>query len=150
MVNMDQFLFVETLPSGASQSTKNFQQSKARSHAAALGHRKAIFKPNTLNSTQRISEPRKQLRSTWTAVYRIGPSPQHRRLNVTKKSGDASGLEYVDTEPSRDSAERLQREKRFNSGPQSLLGASRRDPFGTYPIPKPTIRFGQLLEFGKS
>src|SRR6266480_7229667 len=48
------------------------------------------------------------------------------------------------------SPEDWQLTKRFNVGPQSLLGASRRDPFGTYPVSKPTIRFGQLLDFGKS
>ena len=141
---------METLPSGASQRTKYLQQSKVRSHVAAIGHRKAMFKRNALNNAQRIPESRKQPRSTWTAVYRTGPSPQHLRPYVTKKSGDASGSEYVDTEPSRDSSEHWQLVKRFNAGPQSLLSASRRDPFGTYPVSKPTIRFGQLLDFGKS
>jgi hypothetical protein len=151
--NMDQYLFVETLPSRASQRTKFLQQSKCRSHAAAIAHRKAMFKRNALNNAQRIPEARKKPRSTWTAVYRTGPSPQHLGPYMTKKSGDASGLEYVDTGPRQDSSEHWQLAKRFNARPQSLLtmlSASRRDPFGTYPVSKPTIRFGQLLDFGKS
>jgi hypothetical protein len=36
-----------------------------------------------------------------------------------------------------------------NAGPQSLLSARRSDPFGTYPVSGPAIRFGQLLDFCK-
>jgi len=147
---MDQYLFVETLPSGASQRTKYLQQSKARSHAAAIGHRKAKFKRNALNSTQRISEPQKQPRSTWTAAYRIRHSPQFLHLYVPKKLGDTSSSEYIDTEVGQNSFEYWQLVKRFNAEPQSLLGASRRDPFGTFPVSEPRIRFDQLLDFGKS
>jgi hypothetical protein len=38
----------------------------------------------------------------------------------------------------------------INAGPLSLLSASKNDPFGTYPVSKSAIRFGQLLDFGKS
>jgi hypothetical protein len=147
---MDQYVFVETLPSGASQRAKHLQRSKVRSHVAAIGYRRAMLKRITQNSARTIPESPKQPRSTWTAAYRAGLSCQHLRPNVTKKSGDASSSEYVDTEPSRDSFEHWQLAKRFNAGPQSLLGASRSDPFGTYPVTKPVIRFGQLLDFGKS
>jgi hypothetical protein len=135
---MDQYLFVETLPCRASQRLKYLQQSIARSHAAAIGHRR------------RIPESRKYPRSTWTTVYRTGSPPQHLRSYVTKKAGDVSGSEYVDTEQSGGSSEHWQLAKRFIARPQSLLGASRRDPFETYPVSKPTMRFSQLLDFGKS
>jgi hypothetical protein len=146
---MDQYIFVETLPSGASQRSKYLQQSKVRSYAAAHGHRRAMLKRTTQNSARTTPESPKQPRSTWTVAYRTSLSCQHLRPNVTKKSGDASSSEYVDPEPSRDSFEHWQLAKRFNTGPQSLLGASRSDPFGTYPVTKPGKRFGQLLDFGK-
>src|SRR4051812_19751417 len=100
---MDQYLFLETLGSGVSQRTKRLQQSKLRSHVATIAHRKAVLKRNCLNKAQRIPESRKQPSSAWTAVYRTGRS----RLlpYVAKKSGDASGSEYVGTEPSRDASE---------------------------------------------
>jgi hypothetical protein len=147
---MDQYVFVETLPSEASQRTKYLQLSKVRSHAAIIAHQKAMFKRYALNNAQRIPESRKQPRSTCTAVYRTGPSRQRLSPHVTKKFGDASDSEYVHTDPGQDSSEHWQLAKRFNAGPQSLLGASRGDPFGTYPVSKPATRVGQLLDFGKS
>jgi hypothetical protein len=147
---MDQYLFVEALSSGASRRTKQLQQSKVRSHVAIIGHRKATLRRNALSNAQRIPESRKQPRGTWTAAYRIGPSRQHLRLHATKKSGDASSSEYIDTEPSPDSFEQWQLVKTFNTEPQSWLSASSTDPFGTYPVSEPVIRFGQLLNFGES
>ena len=145
---MDKYLFVETLPSGTSQRSKYLQQSRVRSHAAAIGHRRTIFKQITQHSARTIPESPKQPRSTLTAAYRAGHSWQHLHPTATKKSGDASSSEYVDTN-SRDSFEYWQLARRFNVGPQSLLGASRSDPFETYPVTKSLIRFGQLLDFGK-
>jgi hypothetical protein len=147
---MDQYLFLEALPIGASQRMRYLQQSKARSHAAITAHREAMFKRNALDNAQRIPESREHPSSTHTAVYRIGPLPHRLRSYMTKISGDTFGSEYIDTESSRESSEDWQLAKRFNASPQSLLGASRSDPFGTYPISKPTTRFGQLIDFGKS
>jgi hypothetical protein len=131
LIDMDQYLFVETLPGGTSQRSKHLQQSKVRSHIATFGHRKTIFKRKILEGAPRIPESWEQPHRTWI-------------------SGDASGSEYIDTEPSRDSSKYGQLAKRFNARPQSLLSASRRDPFGTYPVSKPVKRFEQLLDFGKS
>jgi len=147
----DQYLFLETLQSGASQRSKYLQLSKVRSHAAAIGHRKAaMLKRIALDNTQINPASRKQSRSACTGPYRIGPSPQQLRPCMTKKSGDTSGSAWADTELRRDSPEHWQVVKRFQAGPQSLLGASRRDPFRTFPVAQPIIRSDELLDFGKS
>lgn len=147
---MDQYLFVEPLPSGASKHSKSLQQSKIRSHVAAIRHRKSTLQGNALQTAETLPEYWKQHRSTWTAAHRIFSSPQHLRPHVTKHLRDVSDSDYVDAESRRASFKHWQLAKRFNTGPRSLLSASRRDPFGTYPVSKPVIRFGQLLDFGKS
>jgi hypothetical protein len=142
---MDQYLILETLPTGASQRTKSLQLSKVRSHAA----RKRVSKLTAPNIAQTIPVSRKQPRSTWIAAHQPGPLLRHLRPHVTKQSGDACGLEYVDTGSSRDASEYWQLVKRLTVGPKSLLSASKSDPFRTYPVSEPRIRFSQLLDFGK-
>jgi hypothetical protein len=148
---MDQYLFVETLPSKTSQSPKLRQQAKARSHAATIAHRRSMLKRNPLNDAQRPPQSHNQPRSTRTAVYREGPAPQYLRSHVTQKSGDEPNLENDNTELPPESFEVTQQlAKRYVAGPQTLLDASRRDPFRTHPVSKPAIRFDELFDFGKT
>jgi hypothetical protein len=79
LANMDQYLFLEALPSGASQHTKHLQQSKVRSHVAAIAHRKAMFKRNALDNAQRIPKSGKHPRQ----LRLLLPQILHRDLGRT-------------------------------------------------------------------
>lgn len=147
--SMDEDLILETLPSRVSQPTKFLQQSKARSHAAKSGHQKARLQQATRNKAPKVPESRRT-RGTLTTVYRLCPSRPHPRAHKPRNLRDAFEPENIDSQSSRDSSARWQLEGRFTASPQSFLSASSRDPFETYPVPKPTIRFGQILDYSKS
>lgn len=146
---MDQYLFLETLPSCASESAKHLQLSRIRSRAAAIGHRKSMSKRTVLDNAQTVPGSQEQGRGIRTGVYRMGPSPQYLRQYLTKNSRDSAGPEFVGVEPGEDTFEHWQLVEEFNVRPQSLLSANRTDPFGTYPASKPEIGVGRLLDFGK-
>jgi hypothetical protein len=148
LVDTDQYLILDNLLTGASQRAKLLQQSKARSHAAVIGHRKARSGQPALSNESSTPVSRIKPRRTWTAVYRSSPPPQQLRRNVSQKSGDVSGSNNIENGPNRDLSEQWRRGRRLSAGPQSLLSAT--DPFATYPVSTPTIRHGQLLDFGKS
>lgn len=85
---LDRYLILETLPAGGSPRRKLLQQSKARSHASAIGRQRAIFERNALNNAPEPREARIKPQRTRAGVYRIGPSPQHVRRHVTKEMND--------------------------------------------------------------
>jgi hypothetical protein len=148
---MDQYLFVDAPPRKTSQSAIVRQQAKARSHAAAIAHRRSMLKRNPLTKAQMPPESHNQPPNPRIAVYREGPAPQYLRSRVTQKSGDEPNLESDNTEvPLEPFEDTQQLAKRYVTGPQTLLDASRRDPFQTHPVSKPVIRFDELFDFGKT
>jgi hypothetical protein len=87
---LDRYLILETLPAGGSPRRRLLQQSKARSHASAIGRQRAIFERNALNNAPETREARIKPLRTRAGVYRIGPSPQHVRRYVSKETNDGS------------------------------------------------------------
>lgn len=87
---LDRYLILETLPAGGSPRRKLLQQSKARSHASAVGRERAIFQRNALNNAPETPETRVKPRRPRAGVYRVGPPPQHVRRHVTNRTTDES------------------------------------------------------------
>lgn len=85
-MDSDRYLILETLPAGVSPQMRMIQQSKARSHASAIGRQRAIFERNALNNVLNSPGPRIKPRRTRAGVYRVGPSPQHVRRPVTTET----------------------------------------------------------------
>ena len=71
---MDQYLFAETVQTGASQSTNPLQVFQASSHAAHVRRRKS--EQNILSNARGTQECQKEAARTWDTVMMVMPKTQ--------------------------------------------------------------------------